>query len=1075
MAQQISDLVINLDADSASFETQIAKIKNQLYGMGAEATETRQRINESAQAQTEALKATMDGAGEAAEKAQRRQADASGRTKKAFDDTARAASEAQQKQSEAGETAAKDVHRVTLDVTNALGNQASASKSAASSYEESTRAMDELQQRMMAINERHRRGDAVKQVALNQDALTESFFKQIQAVRSLKGETDSLAAVQAKIRMARTSRDISQGDYLSLISDITARQKTLQEAEAKTTQEKERFLSTLKKQLTQQKLTTTELLRVKAAELGVSDAADIYIGKMEKASKSAHNLGLKSAGARQEIGILISELARGEFGALRASGITLANRAGWIDKLISLRGLQLAGIVGGIAGAVYLLGKSWYEGAKEGEEFNKQLILTGGYAGRSRDQLIQLSRTLNGFNQHAAAGALAAVVGSGTFKGDELGGIARTALLMEKAVGQSVDETIKQFQRLQDDPVRAANELDKAIHFLTAEQKENIRVLASQGREMDASTVAINAYADAMNDRMPKVIQNLGYLERAWHAVKEATSGAVSAMMDIGREDTLEDKIDALRKKIKTGGSYYMGSFAPVTEGEKKQLTDLEDKKFKQDLAAARQRADQNAEELKKRRNEQNAKLNKLNENEDLRHKRELEKINALVYADAEVRNKAIERENKRHKKALENEKDKPKKTPKGPKYQAPAGELASEKAQAEILTLQAQLKTLKRYSGPDDRISPQRLALQKAEDKYTVLEEAARRRKLTEQEKSILSTKTETLEHLKQAAVLGDEVAKQERLNQLRDAASKFKDQRNAEITRLQGLEVGKTERESQRDSAVDSLSTKYKDDPTAREQVLAKQRELYAAEDALRSNWLAGAKAGWGEYRDTATDVYSSLKSVSGSLFSGLSSQLTELTTTGKANIKEFGVSILKMLAQVLNQLIVVWTIQSALGWATGSVNTGALSSLIGGASGAAGGAKTPQFDVGGFTGHGGKYEPAGVVHKGEFVFHQEATKRIGVANLYRQMRGYATGGYVGNAASPAQFPAPAGGAISVYAPVTFVQGSERGEGDSSQAENKKMEKSLKMVVERSVTEGIKVALRPGGLIYVSQRGRK
>lgn len=82
MAQQISDLVINLDADSASFETQIAKIKNQLYGMGAEATETRQRINESAQAQTEALKATMDGAGEAAEKAQRRQADASGRTKK---------------------------------------------------------------------------------------------------------------------------------------------------------------------------------------------------------------------------------------------------------------------------------------------------------------------------------------------------------------------------------------------------------------------------------------------------------------------------------------------------------------------------------------------------------------------------------------------------------------------------------------------------------------------------------------------------------------------------------------------------------------------------------------------------------------------------------------------------------------------------------------------------------------------------------------------------------------------------------------------------------------------------------
>ena len=216
--------------------------------------------------------------------------------------------------------------------------------------------------------------------------------------------------------------------------------------------------------------------------------------------------------------------------------------------------------------------------------------------------------------------------------------------------------------------------------------------------------------------------------------------------------------------------------------------------------------------------------------------------------------------------------------------------------------------------------------------------------------------------------------------------------------------------------------------------------------------------------------------MKSVSGSLFSGLASQLTELTTTGKANIKEFGVSILKMLAQVLNQLIVVWTIQSALGWATGSVNTGALSSLLGGAAnvagGAAGGAKVAGYDVGGFTGHGGKYEPAGIVHKGEFVFTQEATKRIGVANLYRQMRGYATGGYVGNASSRADTRAFAGGGINVYAPVTFVNGSGEGESDSSEADNKKMEKSLRMVVERSVTEGIKVALRPGGMIYMAQR---
>ncbi len=56
-------------------------------------------------------------------------------------------------------------------------------------------------------------------------------------------------------------------------------------------------------------------------------------------------------------------------------------------------------------------------------------------------------------------------------------------------------------------------------------------------------------------------------------------------------------------------------------------------------------------------------------------------------------------------------------------------------------------------------------------------------------------------------------------------------------------------------------------------------------------------------------------------------------------------------------------------------------------------------------GIYGDGGKYEPAGIVHRGEFVFTKEATSRIGVGNLYRLMRGYAEGGYVGGAGSPAQ----------------------------------------------------------------------
>lgn len=39
---------------------------------------------------------------------------------------------------------------------------------------------------------------------------------------------------------------------------------------------------------------------------------------------------------------------------------------------------------------------------------------------------------------------------------------------------------------------------------------------------------------------------------------------------------------------------------------------------------------------------------------------------------------------------------------------------------------------------------------------------------------------------------------------------------------------------------------------------------------------------------------------------------------------------------------------------------------------------------FASGGYTGHGGKYQPAGIVHKGEYVFDQASTNRIGVTQL-------------------------------------------------------------------------------------------
>lgn len=60
---------------------------------------------------------------------------------------------------------------------------------------------------------------------------------------------------------------------------------------------------------------------------------------------------------------------------------------------------------------------------------------------------------------------------------------------------------------------------------------------------------------------------------------------------------------------------------------------------------------------------------------------------------------------------------------------------------------------------------------------------------------------------------------------------------------------------------------------------------------------------------------------------------------------------------------------------------------------------------FSDGGYTGDGGKFEPKGVVHGGEFVLRKEVVRLPGMRDYLEGLntRGYATGGYVGQAAAP------------------------------------------------------------------------
>lgn len=78
------------------------------------------------------------------------------------------------------------------------------------------------------------------------------------------------------------------------------------------------------------------------------------------------------------------------------------------------------------------------------------------------------------------------------------------------------------------------------------------------------------------------------------------------------------------------------------------------------------------------------------------------------------------------------------------------------------------------------------------------------------------------------------------------------------------------------------------------------------------------------------------------------------------------------------------------------------------MGGVASMIGGMLTPGYAAGGFTGTGGRLEPAGLVHRGEYVMSAAAVQRIGLQNLDAMhkgaLRGYASGGSEGLPASAA-----------------------------------------------------------------------
>ncbi|WP_158520510.1 tape measure protein [Wohlfahrtiimonas sp. G9077] len=167
---------------------------------------------------------------------------------------------------------------------------------------------------------------------------------------------------------------------------------------------------------------------------------------------------------------------------------------------------------------------------------------------------------------------------------------------------------------------------------------------------------------------------------------------------------------------------------------------------------------------------------------------------------------------------------------------------------------------------------------------------------------------------------------------------------------------------------------------------QKIRELRDAYANRQSHHDHDITGG------IKDSFTKTTNSMKTVreqftsaTDSMFNGLTDAIAGYASGAEQSFSDMTRSVLQNISKMLIQMALLNAVQMAFG---------------GFSEGGVVGGRVKEYANGGYTGAGGKYQPAGIVHKGEVVFSQRDVARFGgVAAVERmRLRGYANGGIVG-----------------------------------------------------------------------------
>lgn len=786
------------------------------------------------------------------------------------------------------------------------------------------------------------------------------------------------------------------------------------------------------------------------------------------------------------------------------------------------------------AAAAAVLALAYKQGSDEGTAFTTSLALTGNTAGTTANSLASMARQVSstGGTVSKASEVLAQLAASTRIPVAGFESIAEAAVKYESATGIAASKTVENFEKIAKDPVGEILKLNESMNFLTSTTYEHIKSLQEQGKTQEAAAEATAAYKDGLDRTSTSIRQNLGYLEISWGAVKKAAKGAWDAALNVGREETLDQQIAkldeqlnaiadnaALRNKRNARGKQ-ADPFSNLTPDDSYRTEALEREKTEKLLLKAEQ--DRRAAAKGYAQQQQQAalddqlkldKLRKETESNSVKRERELADYRLLVerrvtQAKAKGDNSLLISADQQAKDiAAINEKYKDPKTAKTPKYQENAGIKTLDQAKQQYAVLQQQGALIGDQSAASQTLGANAKKLVEWEQQ---LADIKGKKTLTAEQQSLLANQDLITAQLKRNAALETENTLREKGLDTRRKLAAFDENLKSQLSSAQqgldnnlaGIGLGDEQRkrlqeqrniqqsyQSQLDkltsdynkSNKDQFSTELYDKETqslksALDQRLSMQKKYYEEEDAARSDWQLGASSAFDNYLNQARDVAGQAKSAFTSLYDGLTDAAVDWAFGADQSFGDVAKSFARMIAKMALQSAASNVFSSIAGSAIGAAfGSGGGSAASAGSTAAGYSAdvlsKWQGFDEGGYTGPGGKYEPAGIVHGGEVVIRKEVVDQPGMKEYLTRLnkRGYADGGYVGLSSGSSSAPAAPGQIVINQS----FQVQNAGAG-ASQQDSQALGQAYADVARRGAQAEIAKETQPGGQIWRLVNGR-